>query len=155
MNALIYHTSSHLPTGSTENGGYVYLVAKSEEGPVKFGITKLPRKRVKTLETGAGERFKHIWISVRCSNYEQIESDLFVLCHKRRTVGEWFDLPLWAGLKAIDKQKFNEVPEQFSMEHLRKVVNKCKPPPREVEARALALYGNEAPKHPAHAINTP
>lgn len=130
--------SALLPYGIVAGYGYVYVVGKHEHGPTKIGITTNARKRVIDLENANGERFRHIWVSDRCSNFAAIEKQLHEKFSKYRTVGEWFFMPFALGMDAAAECQFDLMPTDDWDKWL-KIANMIKPPPQHLCDAAKAL----------------
>ena len=90
---VVLKSSDQLPTQADSGYGYLYIIGRSPEGPVKIGISINPRKRVKDLESAGGAKIKLIWLSPLCSNFLAIETDLHERLQDFRMHGEWFDVP--------------------------------------------------------------
>lgn len=89
---------------------YVYIVATRRNGlldkPVKVGITKNWRSRIKQIQTGSAEKVEYVWI-FNLPN-KDIAAELEATFHKvqaeHRTSGEWFSID---PLKAIQSMCLN------------------------------------------------
>lgn len=70
---------------------YIYVIAASEQGPVKVGISKDPHRRLRQLQTGQAE-------PLRLFHTEAIEEKQALLMEKavhadnrhKKLKGEWF-----------------------------------------------------------------
>lgn len=66
---------------------YLYAIQQGENGPIKLGLAKDPRERLKTLQQGNPERLHGLaaWRALRLEErqlHEEFAAD--------RLVGEWF-----------------------------------------------------------------
>ena len=82
-----------MPGTAQPGSWYVYVIAKSGDGPIKAGFATNPKKRVQGLETMNGHRFRLIWISDQTARFKAIEKLLHQHMRPMRLVGEWFDVP--------------------------------------------------------------
>ncbi len=91
---------------------YLYVIAASDNGPVKLGLSIHPEKRVKQLQTGSVETY-HLYHKelVEVSCLKKAEKSLHRLLSHKRMRGEWFDLTV---TDAIDEVKFIRMTEDLS-----------------------------------------
>lgn len=71
--------------------GYLYVIAASEQGPVKLGRSATPQKRLKQLQTGSQDRLQ-LFYSVLVESDVRLEKELHRLNRHLRRKGEWFDM---------------------------------------------------------------
>lgn len=103
---------------------YVYVIASSDNGPVKIGVSNNPQKRLKTLQTGHPlELFlKHVEETSEAFKIETILHNEYSIKGIR---GEWFDMTVKA---AIDYLKFtlidNDIVEWYDFDEELKKLDK-------------------------------
>lgn len=72
---------------------FLYVIAASETGPVKLGLSVHPEKRVRQLQTGSALPLKIFHTEeIDDALVKPAESALHRLLSYRRLKGEWFDL---------------------------------------------------------------
>ncbi len=72
---------------------FIYIIAASENGPVKIGYSERPERRVRQLQTGHATKLKLYFSQpVAKSDARRIEKLIHTTVSYRRVVGEWFDL---------------------------------------------------------------
>ena len=81
--------------------GFVYIIAESEAGPVKIGLSCNPRQRKGELQTG-NHRELHVFAKVWCDDERQLEETLHVHFVSRRIRGEWFDITATEAAQAAE-----------------------------------------------------
>jgi hypothetical protein len=112
---IAHDSSDKIQPNPRPGYGYVYVIGKSADGPVKLGIAANARKRIKEIETMNGEKFGFIWVSPLASNYAEIESSAHERMRKFRGHGEWFNLPFQIGVRVAmdyDYRKFSFLRER-------------------------------------------
>jgi hypothetical protein len=70
---------------------YVYLMYSVERGDYKIGISKNPKKRIKQLQTGSGEKIVLI-DQYLTKYYSEVEVSLHGLYAPHHNLGEWFNI---------------------------------------------------------------
>jgi hypothetical protein len=123
----ILKTSDELPTSAHPGMGYVYVLGRHEDGPVKVGVSVYPRKRVKELECANGGVFRLIWLSPECWNYPTIEAYLHDRMRSYRTHGEWFTVPFHLTVQMAEDMKYRRQPYKQRLAELAKAAEKVKP----------------------------
>lgn len=68
-------------------------VVETESGKIKIGITTDPKTRMKSLKTITFEKIINQFLSIKCSDYMDIEKELHDYFNDKRLNGEWFDVP--------------------------------------------------------------
>ncbi len=97
---------------------YLYLFS-CNKGPLKIGVTKTIKARVKSLQCGSPYRIKHI-----ASFSLPTEKAFFAesLCHENltpfRLVGEWFNIPIKDAIAAM-KESIVEILGPVNIRNLR------------------------------------
>lgn len=124
-----YNRSDDMPNDEYDGLGYVYIIGRSQTGPVKVGISRNARKRVKELECAGGERFSFIWVSSQCFNYIQREKDLHEHMKDFRSVGEWFKVPFHIAVQVARLYSYKGLSRFKRVEALRDAANKVRPVP--------------------------
>jgi predicted GIY-YIG superfamily endonuclease len=78
---------------------YLYVMASSQDGPVKIGRAGSPAKRLRDLQPGHPQKLK-VWHAVRMSetNAVRMESGLHRKLARHRQSGEWFNLRVWQAI---------------------------------------------------------
>lgn len=71
--------------------GHVYII-RSDEGPVKIGISIHPEKRIRSIGLASGRSIVQAFVSPEIPNPQQIEVLLFERFAAKRMVGEWFSI---------------------------------------------------------------
>lgn len=74
---------------------YLYVIASSEDGPVKLGISTDPNRRCRELQTGHADEL-HVWhrepVGGDLERAKAFETLLHRGLHHCRRGGEWFNL---------------------------------------------------------------
>lgn len=84
---------------------FVYVIASSETGPCKVGITHAPEKRLKQLQTGHPAKLR-IWHLLECEDARRMERIIHDTLKIHRASGEWFHLSVE---DAIAEVRFAEI----------------------------------------------
>lgn len=72
---------------------YIYLIKNTEESSYKIGVSKNPKKRIKSLNTGNSAKL--VLVSMFETKYAyKIERTLHRKYSYMRKHGEWFDLSI-------------------------------------------------------------
>lgn len=69
--------------------GHVYIL-RSEEGPVKIGISLKPEKRINEVGLASGREFVEVYVSPPLENYAELEKIMHFHFREVRLPGEWF-----------------------------------------------------------------
>lgn len=124
--------------GATMGGGFVYVAAFDLRGPVKIGKSVKPRIRLAGIETASGQRFRHVFVTEECLNFNEAELSLHKQLDSIRTIGEWFNIEFPAAVVAVKAADLTlATTPHITMEELRKAANKVKPPSEELEQQYL------------------
>lgn len=82
---------------------YVYVIGEQDNGPYKVGISKNPKKRLKTLQTGHPKHLVlHAVKETDSSKAKLLETIIHNNISNYKTKGEWFDVNLSKLLLEID-----------------------------------------------------
>lgn len=80
---------------------YIYIIG-SHHSPYKIGLSKTPKKRLQTLQTGHPETlFIHYTQEVAECDVKQIEAAIHRIIKYRQHRGEWFDITLEDAISEI------------------------------------------------------
>lgn len=74
------------------DGGFVYLIGWTEDGPTKIGVAQHIGKRLETLQGGCPYKLRAFW-AVRCVNAYVLEDALLKEFRGCALAGEWVGLP--------------------------------------------------------------
>lgn len=81
---------------------FLYVIAASEIGPVKLGLSIQPEKRVRQLQTGSALPLKIFHTEeIDDALVKAAESALHRLLSHRRLKGEWFDLTVEQAISEV------------------------------------------------------
>jgi len=85
-----YLDASKTPACCSYELGVVYIIKSGDA--IKIGITKEPRKRLRSIETGTGKKIEAIYLSRQCKNFREAEILAHEMFADQRGLGEWFDI---------------------------------------------------------------
>lgn len=90
----------HLSKPSPITGAFVYV---AESGPsCKIGVTQAPRARLASLRTGSPRPIDMPYIVATRGDGFDIEARAHAILEAYRQEGEWFGVPLWAAIAAVN-----------------------------------------------------
>lgn len=92
--------------------GYLYII-KSEDGPVKIGISIKPEKRICDIETSSGRTIVQTFISPRIPGYYQVEQTLHAKFKDQRIRGEWFNISFRDAVLAANQLGARSFPHEW------------------------------------------
>jgi hypothetical protein len=73
---------------------YLYIIG-SDSPPYKVGVSKNPRNRLQTLQTGHPERLQiHYTVETRSRQPKLLETAVHRNIRQHNVNGEWFNMPL-------------------------------------------------------------
>lgn len=91
---------------------FLYVIAASEKGPVKLGLSQDPERRVRQLQTGSAQPLRLFHVEeVHDTRVRVAEKALHKMLGHRRMKGEWFDLDVET---AIGEVTYIRITEDFS-----------------------------------------
>lgn len=82
--------------------GHLYII-RSEEGPIKIGISTEPEKRIAAITHASGRYIVEQYISPPMERYAYVEKYLHAQFEDRRRRGEWFDVPFDEAVSKLKK----------------------------------------------------
>jgi hypothetical protein len=94
---LVEQTKNGRSPLSSERGTVLYVVQRGDEGPIKVGISRHLKQRIKQLQTGNAERLKVLRVYRMADVERAIHAELE---RRSRLEGEWFPADL---LSAVDR----------------------------------------------------
>lgn len=92
--------------------GRLYII-KSEEGPVKIGISIDPEGRIKKLSATSGRAIMSVFISPAVPDSDKLEDAMHRHFHASRSVGEWFDIDFQDAVRAAHHLGARQFPNHW------------------------------------------
>ena len=92
--------------------GCLYII-KSEEGPVKIGISIDPKERIRALSATSGRGIIQSFISPVLPHSDQLERSLHAHFALARTYGEWFNIEFDDAVRAAHHLGARTFPDRW------------------------------------------
>ena len=90
------------------SNSFIYIIASTEDGPVKIGFSKDPERRLKALQTGSAQKLNLYHVEpFESDDIKLVEDMLHQENRFRRCGGEWFTMSV---TQAIAEVKYVAIP---------------------------------------------